>query len=220
MPKMLCPQCGVGINVPDRYAGKRVRCPKCQAEFLVPAFFEEQLGGPSEGSAEQGPFEPPSPFARPSSIPEFPQGSGAAGPEPFEPPSPFEHERQLRAAKKGKARNKADDRPASKLGLASLTIGVCTVLTVILTIALARQKSHHLRWEYSASRVTEVVGDVSSVADITFLLGLVLAIAGVALAVTGLAQKNCDRRPAVWGLILNGVPLASLLVLLISAIGG
>jgi DNA-directed RNA polymerase subunit RPC12/RpoP len=37
MIKFLCSNCGHGIGAPDKYAGKRVRCPKCQKGTQVPA---------------------------------------------------------------------------------------------------------------------------------------------------------------------------------------
>jgi uncharacterized paraquat-inducible protein A len=35
--RVVCPSCGASANAPDSAAGKRVRCPKCQAVMSVPA---------------------------------------------------------------------------------------------------------------------------------------------------------------------------------------
>jgi DNA-directed RNA polymerase subunit M/transcription elongation factor TFIIS len=32
----LCPHCKKGMKSPDRFAGKRVSCPKCKTELIVP----------------------------------------------------------------------------------------------------------------------------------------------------------------------------------------
>ena len=129
MPKILCPHCQTAINVPENYAGRTAHCPKCNGRFSVPAF--SQPAAPPEPE----PFEPPSPFARPSLTPEFPQDAGPPEPpdqETFEPPSVFEHERSLRKARKPKG-----DFPESGLGLASMVAGISGAIVFGLTLLLA-----------------------------------------------------------------------------------
>ncbi|MGE3819438.1 MAG: hypothetical protein AB7I30_08385 [Isosphaeraceae bacterium] len=41
---ILCPTCGASGHVPASYAGKEVRCKKCQGHFKIPI---PQAGGPS-----------------------------------------------------------------------------------------------------------------------------------------------------------------------------
>ena len=31
-----CPECGKKINAPDKFAGKRVKCPKCKTPMEIP----------------------------------------------------------------------------------------------------------------------------------------------------------------------------------------
>jgi hypothetical protein len=37
MIKFHCSKCGKGVKAPDKYAGKRVKCPSCQTPNLLPA---------------------------------------------------------------------------------------------------------------------------------------------------------------------------------------
>ena len=37
MIKFHCSKCGKGVSAPDKYAGKRVKCPSCQTPNLLPA---------------------------------------------------------------------------------------------------------------------------------------------------------------------------------------
>src|SRR4051794_34484563 len=37
MIRFACPGCGAAYAVPDEKGGKTGRCPKCQAEFVIPA---------------------------------------------------------------------------------------------------------------------------------------------------------------------------------------
>ena len=42
-----CPQCGVGLNVPDSAAGRKLRCPKCATMFAAPG---ARSGGPADSA--------------------------------------------------------------------------------------------------------------------------------------------------------------------------
>ena len=37
MIKFHCNKCGKGVKAPDKYAGKKVKCPSCQASNLLPS---------------------------------------------------------------------------------------------------------------------------------------------------------------------------------------
>ena len=61
--KLNCLQCGAVLNVPDRAAGKRIRCPKCQHEFRAPATglpakTEPDAGGGTEESSDRPQVSP------------------------------------------------------------------------------------------------------------------------------------------------------------------
>jgi hypothetical protein len=51
--KFTCPACGGALNVKSELAGKRGRCPKCQAKITIPVEGSEG-GQASEGSAQAG----------------------------------------------------------------------------------------------------------------------------------------------------------------------
>jgi LSD1 subclass zinc finger protein len=55
--EFLCPSCQKPLQVPDQYAGTRMKCPLCQAMFTAPAL------PPASSSAAPGPapFPPPPP---------------------------------------------------------------------------------------------------------------------------------------------------------------
>lgn len=74
---MLRCECGKALRVPDDAAGKKVRCPACQAVLTVPA---EDLPPIAEVIAAPAPPPPP------------PPRRVAAAPEPEPPPAPFEFE--------------------------------------------------------------------------------------------------------------------------------
>lgn len=179
MQKILCPHCQVGMKVAESKAGQAVRCPKCEGEFRVPVFFVAES-----------------------------KSAGNAG-EPFQPPSALDHERQLRAGGKRRLnRRLAEDTPPSKLGIASLVIGVCTVLDVTLMVLFGLEKPH---WIYGADQIS-LGSPGREIAGILLLLGIAMAMPGIGLAVAGLTQKNCSRKFSAWGLALNGLPIGLLLL--------
>jgi hypothetical protein len=71
MIKFLCPS-GHPLSAPENMAGKRGKCPKCEAAFLVPT----PEGADAEGAAEPRASSEPS-FNIPSEPPSIPaSGSG------------------------------------------------------------------------------------------------------------------------------------------------
>ena len=66
MIKFYCPHCNQKLGVPDEYAGKRVRCSKCQQPSLVP---QPQLVGSAAGIEDLLLDETPPPASAPGSPP-------------------------------------------------------------------------------------------------------------------------------------------------------
>lgn len=62
MPVLFCPRCRKQLRPPDRLAGKRVTCPRCEAVLTVPL--------PSDSSGE---IEIPTDVSAPRSVPLDPQ---------------------------------------------------------------------------------------------------------------------------------------------------
>jgi hypothetical protein len=54
----ICPGCQQQLKVPDHLAGKRVRCPKCKQEMLVPLPAATPLPPPADDSREEFPERP------------------------------------------------------------------------------------------------------------------------------------------------------------------
>jgi len=80
-----CPYCTATIRVPDAYAGKQGRCPKCDTKLLIPSV---PLPGPS--AAPQLPNVPTLPMAAngggplvPEGLPVVTNGNVAASDDPF-----------------------------------------------------------------------------------------------------------------------------------------
>ena len=38
-----CPACGKVLNAPEKYAGMRVKCPKCKAPMDIPELVLEEI---------------------------------------------------------------------------------------------------------------------------------------------------------------------------------
>jgi hypothetical protein len=70
MPIAFACECGKSFSVPDEFAGKRTKCPKCGAALTVPAPATSELSDEDKAFAalEDAPDEPP-PAARASQRP-------------------------------------------------------------------------------------------------------------------------------------------------------
>lgn len=75
--KFTCPACGGALNVKSELAGKRGRCPKCQAKINIP--LDDAAGSPAAGDAPAAPPEMV-PEARSAPVAKNP-AEVAAGPE-------------------------------------------------------------------------------------------------------------------------------------------
>ena len=90
-----CPYCTATIRVPDAYAGKQGRCPKCDTKLLIPSVplphqpgIAPQLASPPPVQELANAFSPPPPFssASPATLGQMPNGLGsnvAASDDPF-----------------------------------------------------------------------------------------------------------------------------------------
>lgn len=69
--KVTCPSCQKGINVPDPYAGKRVKCQGCQTMIAVPAAAPEPtvVGKATPSSPLPDAIEPTAPSGKKSRFP-------------------------------------------------------------------------------------------------------------------------------------------------------
>ncbi len=69
-----CTDCKQRLRVPDKLAGKRVKCPKCQAILRIPKLDEQQDADDVEQRVQQQPAEPPPPTEpKASAEPEKPE---------------------------------------------------------------------------------------------------------------------------------------------------
>lgn len=109
--RLTCTACSKTIQAPDTAAGKRVKCPLCQAVVAVPA---------AEGTAPAPrPLPPPpAPAAAPRPLPATPAAAAAPAPLPAAPAplpgSPFEFdEGPAKPARKAK-RTDSDEKPKRK----------------------------------------------------------------------------------------------------------
>jgi predicted Zn finger-like uncharacterized protein len=110
--KVACPSCGSGLRVGDGVpAGKKVRCPKCQTGFAVPA-----RGGRAPASQAV--------TARPGKSAAPPEDEEELDEEPRERPAPR------------KPRKKARQEPGNGLLIAGLALGVLMILCGGAAIAM------------------------------------------------------------------------------------
>jgi hypothetical protein len=68
MARIACPSCAKNLNVPDQYAGKKVKCPACQAVMTVPAAAPPRP--PAEEPVEVTPVAPSGRRAAPPPVPD------------------------------------------------------------------------------------------------------------------------------------------------------
>jgi hypothetical protein len=85
MVQVRCPSCSKSLNVPDQYAGRKVKCPGCQAAFAVPGAAE------SETPLEVTPIPTTGPRPAPPPIPDMGEEEPAAVP-PGRRPRPADEE--------------------------------------------------------------------------------------------------------------------------------
>jgi hypothetical protein len=105
-----CDQCGQAMKAPDKYAGKAVKCPKCQATLRVP-------GG--EGPAPAAPRRP-APSAPPRPTPAAPATLAGGYVSPFAP----------------KSRPEPEPEPAPRAPRTVLLVGIGGAIVITGTLIL------------------------------------------------------------------------------------
>lgn len=78
-----CPECATTLRVPDEHAGKKAKCPQCQAIFVVqpdagPGLFDSPSAG-GTAPPTKDPFASAPPVGNPYSAPVTPQPSSRGG---------------------------------------------------------------------------------------------------------------------------------------------
>lgn len=59
MIKVECPSCGKNLNLPDKYAGKKGKCPGCQEMLTIPTAMENAAAAAPDPAKARKPAPPP-----------------------------------------------------------------------------------------------------------------------------------------------------------------
>jgi hypothetical protein len=61
MPKVICPSCRKKLRPPDRLAGRRITCPRCDEVLVVPVELPEEVQDVEDVETPSAPEDPPLP---------------------------------------------------------------------------------------------------------------------------------------------------------------
>lgn len=137
--RVVCPDCSAKLNAPDATAGKRLKCPKCQASLLVPS-----VGDEGDVEVIDEPVAPPQAKSKTGkSVAARPSGDR----DEDEPP------------KKKKSKKKKKDKPKANPTAKLIGTGLALVFAIgAIVFAVVR---HTSRQSEIAAAKTEPVKDVA-----------------------------------------------------------